>query len=713
MYLKSALLAGASVLAMTVHAHADPATLGSLVISAFLSVGAGSLLPVASAAAIGMTAIGAALTAANFAMNFFGGRGPRANPQDIKNTSKGAEAPGRHAFGRVRLGGESGFGNTAGYDIYRLLLQCFGKIVAVEEWFYDGRSITVEDNGDVSSPPWATPGGSNLNVKWKPGDGTETAWPDLVSSFSIWTENHRVRGIGQTLLKAINPGTGHARFPRLFQGGVKPLEAVARVGEFYDPRTATSAWTTNGVLICLHYFRRLPGMRDELIDFADIAVTAGRAEETVATKHGVTPRCQLSGGWKGPLTTDVVQDMLESAGLEVRTTADDKFTLRFLEDDPESEMTYTLRHILETYPQAGPEGVQRTNVCRLRYFAPQRNFEVSEIDLTDAPWARVPSEIDRYGEQEMVIDLVFCPDPSQAQRIARRLFHMSRADFGVVQTNFAGITARGLKTIALEVPDIGEDGGTALLKVRKGTARVNDGEGRVEIPFQIIPDVLKSPWNPATMEVDPPPAMPELQYESELDTPAQPAEAVQVIYPDNSREVRLRFAGVTGGTAAEATRRSYVGTAPNPWAAMTEYQASGNWYAWATANWEGQDADFRVRFFNVEEDGSNWSDMLQKRPLIVHNTPCSAPTEGETGWYSTDLRAVQLVMEAVINSGPWVEYHRVTTRPGLEHPMAVPIVAPNESDQYVYWRVAALTSDGTVGAYRTGTIHIPPFDTGP
>src|SRR5690606_27125477 len=136
---------------------------------------------------------------------------------------------------------------------------------------------------------------------------------------------------------AVNPGTGNDRFPRLFQGGLKELEALARVGVFYDPRTGTSAWTMNGVLICLHYFRRQPGMRDDLIDFASIGSLATQAEALVPTLTGTAPRCQLSGGWKGPLTSDIVGDMLESAGLEVRHTADGRYTFGFIEDNPSSE----------------------------------------------------------------------------------------------------------------------------------------------------------------------------------------------------------------------------------------------------------------------------------------------------------------------------------------------------------------------------------------
>ena len=52
--MKKLYLAAAALLAMASPALADPGTIGSLIISAALSVGAGGLLPTASACAVGV-----------------------------------------------------------------------------------------------------------------------------------------------------------------------------------------------------------------------------------------------------------------------------------------------------------------------------------------------------------------------------------------------------------------------------------------------------------------------------------------------------------------------------------------------------------------------------------------------------------------------------------------------------------------------------------
>src|SRR5690606_28625073 len=179
--------------------------------------------------------------------------------------------------------------------------------------FYDGRSITVEEDGAVSSPPFTKVSGSNLYLRTKPGDGSETAWEELKTDFpTLWTDDHRVAGIGQTLLTFINPGTGNKRFPRLLTGGVKPVKILARVGRAYDPRTDETKWTRNGVWWCAHWIRRLQGLSEVMLDWTDIEDRADEADELVPVVGGTAPRCTLYGGWEGPLTTDIVLEMLDS-----------------------------------------------------------------------------------------------------------------------------------------------------------------------------------------------------------------------------------------------------------------------------------------------------------------------------------------------------------------------------------------------------------------
>jgi Putative phage tail protein len=651
----------------------------------------------------------ASLTAASVGLNLlFAGKRSKVRPQDLKNTTKGSEGPGIHAFGRVELGGTVIFGNTKSYSIYRLLAHCFGPLNGIEDYIYDGRDIILDANGNVLSPPWVKSGGSYMNLKVQAGDGTETAYSDLVTDFpGIWTSNHKVQGLFQTLLKVTNPGTGNSKFAKLLNGGIKELKLVCRVGSFYDPRTTLSAWSLNSVLHCLHYLRLLPGSDDSNIDLAGIGAIATQSEVLVPTLTGTAPRSQLSGGWKGPITSDIVEDMLASAGLEINSTAEGKYTFAFIEDDPAIEITLTSKHIIDRDYKSGPEGAQRPNICKLEYFSPERRYEMAEIDLTGAAWAKVQGEIDRYGEQELRVQLPFCTDASQAQRIARRLFHMERADFGTIITNFTGMALWGLRTASIEFPDVGVDGASVFKKCALGTVRVNDAEGTCEIPFQVIPGILTIPWNAAADEQPAPPVLLVGQFGSELDDPVAPSRAITVTYPDASFEVRTEFSAVATAVSAEAVYRGYTNGQPDPWQSMAEAQLV---FARDGANLIGKQADFRVRFENSGGDSSHFSPSLSVTDVPVDNSVLAAPVQNVTinGFNfdvavttSSDLQIahseVQYRIYTGTPSGAWLIDDTRNARPfdAYTHVLSVDSSTGLSIGETLAIRTVTFTSDGT------------------
>lgn len=733
MKFRTVLVAGASLLAMTAHASAEPITfiIGSALTS--LAVASPTVFSVmavifpagASAATMGSAVLSAAMMAASVAGSFMR---PKVPTQKIKNTVQGSEAEGRTAFGRVEIESVINYGNTAGYFISRLGLHCFGELDAVEQYFYDDREITVEANGYVSTPPWARPPAhvrpSYMNVQTKIGDGAETAWPSLMSDFpSAWTADHRVRGIVQSLMRIESPGTSSNRFARLLQGGVKSLGARARITKPYDPRTATSQWTMNGALLVRRYMLQLGGLDADEFDDVVASVAADDSDEIVPTLSGSAPRVQLSGGWEGALSADIVGDMMESAGVEDVTTDDGKTSIRIIEDWPDAEISLSKRHIIDNYPQAGPESGKRPNFCRLFYFSPERRYARSEIDLTGIGWARAQNEIDAYGEQEMVIDLTYCCDASQAQRIARRLFLMARADTGIVKTNWAGMACWGKRTAMLEISDVGDEGASLWVKARLGSVRADDTEGTCEIPYVIIPDALAIPFNPETDEAPPPPLLLPQQNEADLEKPGTPSGATLIEYPTGALpggggfELRCRYVRPTGTAyTPEVVYRLFSGGAAQAPQSMNEVESSPNGsgynFSWsATANLTGQKVDFRTRIFNADGDSSFFSDALVFDPAGFNNSATSSPTQsvsGSNGAWVIDVAAPMDLQIAYIQfetNGAVVS--TVPARPGGT-------LTRNDSTgvgpgQSVTFRSRAFTSNGTPSPYSATFSYTEPL----
>ena len=730
-YLKIA-MAASSALVWTAAPAYSAFTVGSLILSVGLAVPGGtavlSLFGAASAAAIGSTAISAALTIGSLALQFLS-RPNLPRPDAVKNTTKNTSGPGRYVFGRAIMGGKIAYGRTSNKTLHRLGLMAFGELDGVEEWYVNGIPVVVELNNEVSSPPWAKKNGSYLEIAYKVGDGTETAWPDLITYYpDEWTSNHRVRGIVQYLAQANSPGVQSAQFGKRFQKGFPDITMLGRVGKFYDPRDASTAWTLNGALITLHYFRMISGYADADIDFDLCGDAADWCDVTVDTyDSGTAPRSQLSGGWEGVLDVDKVLAMLEGAGLQVRTSSEDKVYLEGIEDNPDAELTFPWEHVLEWELQDGPEGVERPNICRVKYFSPESQYTVEEIPgVLDLPWATVTDEVTANGSRERIIELPFCTDSSQAQRIARRIFHMDRAPVLVIKTSLAGIALDRLYCVDVEIDGLGTDGGIGALKCVLDDLVINNGDGTCEAVFRVIPDILKTAFDPDVDEAAPPPTVEAGTFDAELDTPDAPDEATVVQYPvSGSYETRVGFDGVADGVDAEALYQTYTAGELDAPLSLSDAAiingatgASARWMAYETdLNLLTEKVRYRVRLFNSSEDGSNLSDEFIVNAMATDNTAPSAPTFDATfvtgNWecdydIPAELQIVAIQFETALSpGGPWtvVSAKTVDVQPGDSATGYVVPAQTTTPDYTTYIRAVCLTTDGTAGTYSASVSH--------
>ncbi len=706
--LKLLMLSATSYAAMTAHAHAEPVSFA--IFSALYTIG----IPGAIANAISLIAIPAGLAAASLLMR---PKIPGAvKPSDAKANFETGESSVMEGIGRVRVGGLTAFGNSDGSTRARLTCRLQGPIDRVEEYYIGGREVTVDSNGDVSSPPWARPGGSWANWQDKNGDGTETAWTQLISLFpSLWTTAHRVRGIAQSLTIWYNPGLKEEKYFTLYQNGIPVTEQLVRAAKLYDPRTGLTAWSDNGILACPHVLRRDPAFTFDMFDWDLIAAEANRADVLVATKTGTEKRARAGGIWAWESSRlDVLKQLLDSIGAEMRITDQGKIWFQLVDDAHSSDIDFTPADEIEVTWKSGPDAVERPNVCRLSYYSSERNYDIAEIDLTGIAWAHVEDEIERYGPKYFDLELPFCPSASQAQRIGRRKFLQARGDTGTLQTGMVGFAAWGLLQGSVELPDLGD-----VLPVRMEPMRVDDAQGSVEIPFTVWPDLPA--WNPATDEAVAPDPIPDLGFETNLIKPSPPTTAIQITYPGGGRELRIGFTlPVQEYDVAETNYRTYSGGLPQPWQAMTEfpgnvpsqvpggdptYSASG---AYVSGDFLGQMIDARVRVFNGD-DGSYFSDLFAGSVVENNDVPgapieISATTEGLDLEFVLTTNNVQVAsIQLQRNSGfpefNWETVDSSNVRPG----QAATLNAMGAAE----YRARCLTSNGTAGAAFTYVVTAP------
>ena len=621
-------------------AYADPFSIGATVVTGILGI---------SASAAVLTTVGTLLLAgANFALQTaLAPDSPGFDPGEFKNTFIASDGPEIRAVGRARIKGARFFGNTSGFRTFRGQLICKGPIDGIEAYYVGGREVVInQETGAAESPPWSTATTTYLYIKSKIGDGTELAWEELKEAFpDLWTDNHRVRGVGQLLIEFFSPGVSSSRFLRLYGSpGVRDdVEVLGRWSLVFDPRDNGYRWTENGILNAAHMLAGFPSTKSydstyttatgfqldldsvELsdIDWDDIAIQADKADELVDTLTGQEPRARASGVWgaAGASRLEVMTSMLTSIGADIYETDEGKISIRLLEANPEIDILFEARHLHDEQVSIkyGREGVERPNTLVLKYYSPEREYEMTEVPLrredgTRLEWSYVQSEIDAYGIQEFPVDLPFCTSASQAQRIGYRLFALARANAGSAMFNMSGLATWGHRVISINFPDHPQlqEGN----KLHIEPPRPDFENGTVEVQF--IVDPQNPDYDPQLHEGIAPDNLPEQQFESDLDQPAVPSEYALVKYIGGAHELRLGYAGVTGASGSEANYRTFADGINNPWQSMEE---DGTDYASEqTGNIVGENIEFRVRMFNSSDEVSYFSDHLVVENIQISNT---------------------------------------------------------------------------------------------
>jgi hypothetical protein len=717
--MRRALLATTALIASASPALAEPISLSIAAITAFLSTVAFAGITYGTLLQVGLFIAGTALSLLTRP------KAPRRiDPGAVKGTLKLGEGEEIRVIGRAKFGGLIVYGNSEGFNRWRLMAHCRGTLSAIEEYFLGGRSVVVESNGAVSSPPYVRPGDlSYIYVKTKLGTAAEAAWSDLTSAFpGIWTANHRGRGIAQSLIRYISPGVTTTKFGRLYQSGVPELQILARGEAVYDIRTATTGWTDNAVLIIRHVLLGFPEWSASMLDDAYNITQANKADQLVATLTGTEKRARLWGAFTSETgREELISALLNSAGARLVLRPGGLWGIQLIDDVQTAEFAFAERDLIDWTFKSGPDGVERPNLVRIKYYSPEVGYELAEINTgvgtVGASWARVSTEITRYGEKPLDLELPFCPSASQAQRIARRLFAFARGDGGVIETNMAGMGAWGCATASIPFPDLGE---TVICEI--DPPRI-DAEGySVNIPYRVVPTLPT--WNPATMESPAPEVVPDLAYQSEVPTPAAMTDAIVVRYiGSGAYETRVRIYVPSGATIMEANYRTYTGGLPNPWQSMLE-SIPGRPHAYVAEDLRGIECDFRSRGFDADENGSASSPIYSVTPALSTGAP-SAPTIVGTAVINgtgtavivtitvtapADLKVVRLRLAGISEYPATTLTTQVDARPGTlitRIVSDVPITTGTSSSQDITWTASCFSTGNVASSDVTYTYTIP------
>lgn len=274
----------------------------------------------------------------------------------------------------------------------------------------------------------------------------------------------------------------------------------------------------------------------------------------------------------GPQSTDeergrTLADLLLSTGTQI-VRMRDGYSVRLIERDEEATFHIPADCILE-YESGWPEEAETPNIIAVKYREPRRRFEMSEMPLgpddTNAAWARDAVNIAAMSPRVFTLDLPYCPSHRQAAEIAQWEFAKERGPKGTLRTNLYGIGVFGRPVITFEDPITGET--RKILPVNPEY----DADGvSVMIPFFEFP--VLDPFDPATDEPEPAPALQDAGASADLPVPTDMAARI-VEYPDGSFAVRATWTyediGSTQFLPEAVFRQLPTDDRPDIWRVMT------------------------------------------------------------------------------------------------------------------------------------------------
>jgi hypothetical protein len=319
-------------------------------------------------------------------------------------------------YGSVRTGGIVFYQETTTDNKYlhRLIAVAGHEVNSIGAIYLNDEVVTIDGSGNVTSP-------SQYNGKVRLikhlGTADQAADADLVSESTLWTTNHRARGIAYIYARFLYDADA-------FPNGVPTVTSIVQGKSVYDPRTELTAYSDNAAL-CLRDYLLSSGvsLTSELNDTL-FTIAADICDETVTLEAGGTQKRYTTNGTftSEAAPKDVLSNLLGPLGGTLwysqgvwgcKAAAYTTPVLSLDEDDLRSGIQIQTRN-------SRRDGFNRiTGIFR----GPETNyFETNYPTL--APTAFL--DADNGQESELELNLPYVNTSAMAQRIAKISLYRNR-----------------------------------------------------------------------------------------------------------------------------------------------------------------------------------------------------------------------------------------------------------------------------------------------
>lgn len=380
-------------------------------------------------------------------------------PEDVQQSVRQPSQPRARHYGRVKVSGPWVFGESAQGSFYKVLAIGQGPIDGIEEFWLDDHHVTVDGAGDVNEATWQS-GGPRVNISYRLGASTETAYANIATHFAEWTSAHRGDGVASLAIE--QRPVAAEEFQGMFPNGINTnYRVVLRGARIWNPVEEVTEWTDNGAGIILDYMTHEDGMRLPSSIFNTPLALAKNQEAFIRARQavpllagGTEARYRLWGSYYlNERPADVLGRMLASTDGRLYPTSDGGMSLDIGE-------WYEPTVILDADAIVGFNDVARgrdvtttANVIRSTYLGPDQDYQTADAD----PWVD-EADVSARGEIERDTAFIMCPSHAQTRRLMKLDAYRANPTWvGAFQCNIRGLAALGERFVRIRYPLFGID----------------------------------------------------------------------------------------------------------------------------------------------------------------------------------------------------------------------------------------------------------------
>ncbi len=231
---------------------------------------------------------GTFVASAYLASKSFGPKAPKFSgalgDSGIQTNARAAAAARRIIYGRQKVGGSYALIHSSGSDngILHLIINLAGhEINAVEQLFFNGEALTWDTGTGEVGGRFA----GLARIRVFSGTTSQAASSELIAECpDIWTSAHRLRGIAYLYVRLKYDQS-------IYTDGIPTVTAIVQGRKVYDPRTATTVYSTNPALCLRDYLTDSVlgvGITTGEIDDVSFIAAANLDDETVSLSGGGT-----------------------------------------------------------------------------------------------------------------------------------------------------------------------------------------------------------------------------------------------------------------------------------------------------------------------------------------------------------------------------------------------------------------------------------------